>query len=177
MEIVSLETTLYFAGNGATSVGMYPYKACPLFRSTLHISDSHPFPYSGKVVSWSYYMTTTNAAFFAGIWRKIDASSFKLIDKVQLPTDHIGYTTHVLSTPMYVQVGDHIGYHSKRGFKTGVSSCPVHGSLPHCNCNLPRKSIMIRKKNEDLPTGQIETFSMSDDIVHREGAVMANLEP
>ena len=172
-----LESTLYFAGNGAPSVGMYPHKASAGFMAQLYISDSHTFPYSGKVVSWSYYMTTTNAALFAGIWRKVDASSFKLIDKVQLPTDHIGYTTHVLSTPMYVQVGDHIGYHSKRGFKEGVSYCPGYDSLPQCNCNLPRKSIMIRKKNVDFPTGQIVTFSMSDDIVHRAGAVMANLEP
>ena len=167
----------FLAGNGATTVGMYPSKAHAGAMANLFISYSHTFPYSGKVVSWSYYMTTTNAVLFAGIWREVDASSFKLIDKVQLPTDHLGYTTHVLSTPMYVQVGDHIGYHSKNGFRTGLSFCYRQSSLPQCNCNLPRESIVLVKRNEDLPTGQILTVSISDDVIYKEGAIMANLEP
>ena len=103
--LVLPETTLYFAGNGATKVGVYPIQATDGPMGALHISNSHTFPYSGKVVSWSYYMTTTNAALFAGIWRKVDMNSIQLIDKVELPTDHVGYTTHVLSTPMYCITG------------------------------------------------------------------------
>ena len=57
-------------------MGIYPEKFGTGGITQLLINNE-PFPYSGKVVSVSYYLDAANGALLFGIWRKVDSSTFK----------------------------------------------------------------------------------------------------
>ena len=165
----------FFVGDKQTSVGTYPQNYGKAGITHLVIG-TEPFPYSGRVVSWSYYLGKANGSLFAGIWRQVTNSSFRLLDKIQLPTYNSGYNNHVLANPMQFQIVDFYSVHSKTGVKekTGLSFCGGKRQPPACNCGVSTRYLNRHLKDEELPLNR--TVTMANFVV-KTIAIMANIKP
>ena len=155
-------------------IGTYPEKFVTGGINRLFI-NAEPFPYSGKVVSVSYYLHEANGALLFGIWRQVGVITFTLLDKVQLPTSNQGLNNQVLANPMQFQAGEYFGFHTTASpTKTFLSVCQPGSQLPACKCGYATPYHRQRLRDAQLPIGVTVTM---EDMDIKEIALMANIEP
>ena len=155
--------------------GVYPLPfGYPKSLRYMYIS-MQSFPYSGKVVSWSYYVAEADAWLFVGIWRSVGNSGFTLLEKVQLPTGSLGYHNFTVPTAMEFRIGDFFGVHTKTGSKLGLSFCNPDSEYPTCKCDdVFQRYVIADIQDESLPVGGSVTLN-TDKVAAF--AIMANIEP
>ena len=169
----SLRALLYFSDHKRTMMGTYPEKFDKGGISKLFI-NTEPFPYSGKVVSVSYYLAEANGALLLGIWRQVGGNTFTLLNKVELPTSNQGLNNQVLTNPMQFQTGEFFGFHTKAQQRTSVSNCHIVSQLSACNCRFLTSYYGREITDENLPIGVTVTL---DVTTNRIIASMVNIEP
>ena len=156
-------------------IGIYPERFDTVGTTRLFI-NAEPFPYSGKVVSVSYYLhEATDTALLVGIWQHVGNNTFKLLNKVQLPTSNQGFNNHVFNNPMLFQAGECFGFHTAAApARTGLSLCTPTSQWPACNCGYSSPYYKAKIRDQHLPIDVTVTLSK---IAHRAVAIMANIEP
>ena len=173
-----MKYTFVFPGDLPRMLGTYPLEFGSGYSPGHLFVNMRSFPYTGKVVSWSYYVAKPSNTLFVGIYRSLGNLRLTLLERVQLPVHSTGYHNYTLPTPMKVRIGDFFGIHTILGSGTAISDCGLNSAYPTCKCiDVFQRYMRLRSNSrvEHNPVGS--TVQMEDFIVIKTYSIIANIEP